>query len=278
MSISTQSPHLLAESPLGPGLAAALLLTTFVLLPPLLVLAARAIGNWSVRGNAIIGWMRFGTTLYMRYFHRARIEGVERIPKGVGPEGLVVVSNHVAGLDPVAIQTLMPHWIRWMMSAEMMLPSLLPLWRCQRVIPVCFDARDAAALKTAIAHVSAGGILGIFPEGAIERPARQLRPFSGGLRLILSRTRAPVVVCMIDPGKTCDSAYAALLTPTRPTIRVLAVVEPGPNGHAKDTSDRIFALLREATGWPINDAPPESADRALVDRNLRAYLGTNASV
>jgi hypothetical protein len=49
----------------------------------------------------------------------------------VGPEGLIVVSTHVAGLDPVAIQTLMPHWIRWMMSAEMMLPVLVPLWRLQ---------------------------------------------------------------------------------------------------------------------------------------------------
>ena len=275
---STRPPSVLAETQLGPGVAAALLLTTLVIVPPFLALAVRAIGNWSVRGNAVIGWMRFATYFYIRHFHRARVEGLERIPRAVGPEGLIVVSTHVAGLDPVAIQTLMPHWIRWMMSAEMMLPVLVPLWRLQRVIPVCFDTRDAAALKAAIAHVQAGGTLGIFPEGAIERPARQLRPFSGGLRLILARTKAPVIVCIIDPGKPCDSAYAALLTPTRPTIRILTVVEPGPNGHAKDTSDRIFALMREATGWPINEAPPEEADRATVNRNLRAYLGQDASL
>jgi 1-acyl-sn-glycerol-3-phosphate acyltransferase len=274
---SAHPPAVLAETQLGPGVAAVLLLTTLVIVPPCLALAVRAIGNWSVHGNAVIGWMRFATYFYIHYFHRARVEGLERLPRTVGAEGLIVVSTHVAGLDPVAIQTIMPHWIRWMMSAEMMLPALGPLWRLQRVIPVCFDARDAAALKAAIAHVQAGGTLGIFPEGAIERPSRQLRPFSGGLRLILARTKAPVIVCIIDPGKPCDSAYAALLTPTRPTIRILTVVEPGPNGHTKDTSERIFALMREATGWPINEAPPEEADRATVDRNLRAYLAGSSS-
>jgi 1-acyl-sn-glycerol-3-phosphate acyltransferase len=267
---------MLATEPLvSPALAAFALLMSLVGFPTLLAFLVHRIGDRSVRSNAFIGWLRLGALVYVRYFQRARIEGTERIPKTVGPEGLIVVSTHGAGLDPVILQTIMHHWIRWMMSAEMMLPLLGPLWRRQRVIPVCFDARDAAALKAAIAHVAAGGVLGIFPEGAIARPPRHLRPFPGGLRLILSRTKAPVVVCAIDPGKVCETAYAALLTPTRPVVRVLAVIEPGATGHSKDTSDRIFALLREATGWPINEAPPEEANKATVDRNLRAYLGTD---
>jgi 1-acyl-sn-glycerol-3-phosphate acyltransferase len=269
--------RIVAETPPSPGVAAALLLASLLGVPLAAAIAVRAVGRRSYHGDATIGWLRLLSIGYVRIFHRLRVEGAERVPGKVGPEGLIVVSTHGAGLDPVALQTLMHHPIRWMMSAEMMLPGLVPFWRRLRIIPVCFDARDASALKAAIAHVSAGGTLGIFPEGAIERPPRQLRPFSGGLRLILSRTRAPVVVCTIDPGKPCETAYAALLTPTRPTIRVIAVVEPGPNGHGKDASDRIFALLREATGWPVNETPPEPADRATVDRNLRAYLGEDAS-
>ncbi|MFM7261096.1 MAG: lysophospholipid acyltransferase family protein, partial [bacterium] len=264
------------ETPASPGVAAALLLTVLLGVPASTALAVRAIGRRSWHGDAVVGWLRMVAVLYVRFFHRLRVEGAERIPAAVGPEGLIVVSTHGAGLDPVVLQTLMHHPIRWMMSAEMMLPALVPLWRRMRIIPVCFDTRDAAALKAAIAHVSSGGTLGIFPEGAIERPPRQLRPFSGGLRLILSRTKAPVVVCAIDPGKTCETAYDALLTPTRPTIRVLTVVEPGPNGHGKDTSDRIFAILREATGWPVNEAPAGEVIRDTVDRNLRAYHGDSA--
>jgi hypothetical protein len=98
-----------------------------------------------------------------------------------------------------------------------------------------------------------------------------LRPFSGGLRLILSKTRAPVLVVAIDPGIPAETAYAALLRPTRPTLRFLAVIEPGPDGHARDTAERIFTLVRERTGWPLNDAPLEPADPDAVERNLRAY-------
>jgi 1-acyl-sn-glycerol-3-phosphate acyltransferase len=275
--VDDASLRLVAETPTSPGVAAVALLAVLVGAPVAVALLVRALGRRSFHGDAAVGWLRLLAVAYARLFHRLKVENAERVPKSVGPEGLIVVSTHGAGLDPVALQTLMHHPIRWMMSAEMMLPALVPLWRRLRIIPVCFDARDASALKAAIAHVSSGGTLGIFPEGAIERPPRQLRPFSGGLRLILSRTRAPVVVCTIDPGKACETAYAALLTPTRPTIRVIAVVEPGPNGHAKDTSDRIFALLREATGWPVNDAPAGEPVRDTVERNLRAYLGEEPS-
>jgi 1-acyl-sn-glycerol-3-phosphate acyltransferase len=170
----------------------------------------------------------------------------------------------------------MRHPIRWMMSAEMMLPGLAWAWRRLRIIPVCFDSRDAAALKTAIAHVAGGGVLGIFPEGAIERPPRQLRPFSGGLRLILSRSRAPVLVATIDPGQPAETAYAALFKPTHARLRFVALIEPGPDGHGREASERIFELLKRETGWPVNDAPAGTVDQAAVERNLRAFASRDA--
>jgi 1-acyl-sn-glycerol-3-phosphate acyltransferase len=77
------------------------------------------------------------------------------------------------------------------MSAEMMVPALAWAWRRLRIIPVCFDNRDAGALKTAIAHVAAGGVLGIFPEGAITRDG-ELQTFRPGMARILERS--PVLV------------------------------------------------------------------------------------
>lgn len=265
-------PSAIAEAPaVPPGIAAILLLAALVGPPVAIALLARTIGERSYPGEPFVGWLRLASLPYIRLFQRASVEGRERIPARVGPEGLVVVSTHGAGLDPVAIQSAMTHPIRWMMSAEMMYPALGWLWRRLRIIPVAFDNRDAGALRTAIDHVRGGGVLGIFPEGTIERPSRQLRPFSGGLRLILAKTRAPVLVVAIDPGVTAETAYAALLRPTRPTIRFLGVIEPGPDGHARDTSDRIFGLIRERTGWPLNEAPVEPADPDAVERNLRAY-------
>ena len=264
-------PAVLAESSVGPAVAAFALLAALIGVPTGVFLGVRAIGRRAYGGEAVIGWARLISIPYLRYFQRLTVEGAGLVPGRIGPEGLIVVSNHCAGLDPVALQSAMTHPIRWMMSAEMMLPELAWAWRRMRIIPVCFDSRDAGALKTAIAHVAAGGVLGIFPEGAIERPARQLRPFSGGLRLILSRSRAPVLVATIDPGAVADTAYDALLTPTGARLRFVALVQPGPEGHGREGADRIFEILRRETGWPVNDAPAGTVDAAAVERNLRAF-------
>ncbi len=263
----------LVAGTLGPFLTAAILLGVLIGIPVATFLALRTLGRWSYNGEAVLGLMRLIAVPYCRYFHRVRVEGARFIPQKVGARGLIIVSTHGGGLDPVMMQVCMHHPIRWLMSAEMMTPSLLWMWRRQRIIPVCFDKRDAFALKTAIGHVNEGGTLGIFPEGAIERPSRQLRPFSGGLRLILSRTKAPVLVAIIDPGRNTDSAYDDLFKSMRPTIRFLALIEPSPEGHAPDAAEKIFDFIHRESGWLINEAPPMPADPETVERNLRVYQG-----
>lgn len=261
----------MAESHLSPEVAVVALLAVLLGVPAVVFGSWWLIGVRSYAGEPLIGWCRLISIPYLRHFQKLRVEGLQFVPAEVGPTGLIVVSNHVAGLDPVAIQSTMRHPIRWLMSAEMMVPALAWMWRRLRIIPVCFDNRDASALKTAIAHVAAGGVLGIFPEGAIERPARRLRPFSGGLRLILSRSKAPVLVAVIDPGQPAETAYAALFRATHPKLRFVARIEPGPDGHGRDAAERILELMKRETGWPVNDAPLEPVDAAAVERNLRAF-------
>ena len=41
-------------------------------------------------------------------------------------------------------------------------------------------------------------MLGVFPEGAIEHPARHIMPFHPGVGLIISRTGAPVLPVVIE--------------------------------------------------------------------------------
>ena len=254
-----------------PAFAAAALLLVLVGLPALLFVAFRAVGRRLHPDDAIVGWMRLVAIPYTRWFQRISVENAAIIPESIGPRGLIVVSTHGSGLDPIAIQTEMRHPIRWMMSAEMMHAPLAWWWRKMRVIPVSFDTRDAAALKTAIAHVQEGGVLGIFPEGAIERPPRHLRPFSGGLRLILTRTQAPVLVATIDPGHPAETAYGALFSPTRARLRFVALVEPGPEGHGRDAAERIFDLIARETGWPVSTVELPPPDAAAVERNLAAF-------
>ena len=259
------------EATVPPAVAAAALLGIVIGVPLSVWGLVYWIGHGAYHGEPLLGWLRLLSIPYLRHFQKLRIEGLEHVPSTLGPSGLLIVSNHVAGLDPVAIQSTTPFPIRWLMSAEMMVPSLAWMWRRLRVIPVCFDSRDASALKSGIAHLAEGGVLGIFPEGAIERPPRQLRPFSGGLRLILARSKAPVLVAVIDPGQPAETAYAALFKPTHAKLRYLARIEPGPDGHGRDTAERIFELMKRETGWAVNDAPVGTVDAAAVERNLRAF-------
>lgn len=256
---------------LPPAFAAAALLLVLIGLPAALFLALRAVGRRLHPEDAFVGWMRLVAIPYTRWFQRLSVENAAIIPESIGPRGLIIVSTHGSGLDPIAIQAQMRHSVRWMMSAEMMHAAFAWWWRKLRVIPVSFDTRDATALKTAIAHVQSGGVLGIFPEGAIERPPRHLRPFSGGLRLILGRTEAPVLVASIDPGHPAETAYGALFRPTRAKLRFIALVEPGPEGHGRDAAERIFDLIAQDTGWPVSAVELPPPDAAMIERNLAAF-------
>ena len=265
------SPNSLMECGVSPAVAAAIDLGVLVGIPLALWGLFLLIGHRAFHGEPLLGWLRLLSIPYLRRFQKLTVEGMEHLPTSVGPGGLLIVSNHVAGLDPVAIQSTTPFPIRWLMSAEMMVPALAWMWRRLRIIPVCFDSRDAIALKTAIAHLAAGGVLGIFPEGAIERPPRHLRPFSGGLRLILSRCKAPVVVAVIDPGQPAETAYAALFKSTHAKVRFIARIEPGPDGHGRDAAERVFELMKRESGWPVNADPLPPPDPLAVERNLRAF-------
>jgi hypothetical protein len=76
---------------------------------------------------------------------------------------------------------------------------------------------------------------------------------------------------MIDPGRQASSAWGSYFMRTRATIRFVALVQPGVEGHSRGTSDAIFALLQKETGWPTNFEPMDPPDPETVETNLRAY-------
>lgn len=200
--------------------------------------------------EAGIAWRIF--RFYVRVVHRLKIEGLEHVPvrRDAGP--LIVVANHTAGVDPVLIQARCRFEIRWMMATHMQVPELDWMWEIGQVIGVAGGGKDSSAAREAIRHVQSGGVLGIFPEGGLERPARQLRPFMAGVGLIVSKTKAPVLCAVIDGTPQVDPAWASLWRFSRSTIRFLPVIDYTSSGLkpaqiAKDLETR-FA---EATGWSV---------------------------
>ncbi len=188
-----------------------------------------------------------------RFVHRLRVEGSERLPPGrpsTGGEPLVIVANHASGADPILIQAALPFEVRWIMARDMRAPALERLWEFARIIFV--DRRDGGSngLREALRHLRKGGVVGVFPEGFIERPARALLPFQEGVGLLIARSGAGVLPVVIEGAPEVDPAWAALLHPSRSRLRFLPIWRPGNLGRA-EIGRALRRLFQEATGWPL---------------------------
>jgi 1-acyl-sn-glycerol-3-phosphate acyltransferase len=208
------------------------------------------------RGDVETGLAWHGMRFYSRVRHRVRVEGQEWIPRGSPAGPLIVVANHTGGVDPILVQSAVLPEIRWLMSGEMRVAAVDCIWTWSKVIFVDGQGGDVTGAREAIRHVKGGGILGIFPEGGIERPPETILPFLPGVGFIIRRTGAPVLPVVIDGTAKGDTAWTSLVRSSHARIRFQ---EPIRYGSAKMSPQEIAEDLRrrfgEWTGWPLNDHP-----------------------
>ena len=198
--------------------------------------------------------------VYLRLLHRARVGHAERLPAA---GGVLVVANHTAGLDPLLVTAFAGRPIRWVMAEDMRIDWLGWFWRWQRVIIVRRETQTAKAdslgLRDALAELKAGGVVGIFPEGSLERPPEQVLPFQPGVGLLIKRARCPVVPVLIEGTPQYDPAWASLWHTSRSSATFAEPIDytaPKPDGSSWSAAE-IAADLRQRyldwSGWPKND-------------------------
>lgn len=195
--------------------------------------------------------------LFMQSLHKVRFVGWERVPQEIGPEGLILVSNHASLLDPIITQGLFTAAVRWMTDRTQMPAAANWFWQRVRAIPVDFGPRDSEAFAEAIAHVRSGGLLGVFPEGGLPRPPNEIRPFLPGVGALVARTGAPVLLLWINGGPRAPGLLDSLFLRTNITITVIGVVK-FEGDEARDVraiTERLRHEIAQASGWPLNDEP-----------------------
>jgi len=217
--------------------------------------AARAAVD-NPRQDPNVGLLSLLVRVYLRLVHRVRYEGREHIPQQRKPGPLIVVCNHTAGMDPMLVHVVVRFDIRWMMVSDMRVPFLEPFWVWMRLIFVDRFQRDARSALEALRAIRRGDVLGIFPEGGLERPPRQLLPFMPGVGLLVKKTGARVLPVVIDGTPQVDPAFASLWHRSRSRVRFMPVIEYSETGMSQDeiVSD-LQARYAAWTGWPINTGP-----------------------
>lgn len=207
------------------------------------------------RPSPLAGFIWWAMRAHARVVLRLRVHGREHIPEP-GPEGLIVVANHSAGVDPLLVQIALPFEVRWIMASDMRVKALEPVWQWLRIIFVDRTGKaEPSSLREAIRHVAAGGVLGIFPEGGIERPPRHLLTFQPGLGLLVRRTGAPVLPILIEGTPVTEDAWGSLFRRARASLTIMPPIRFTPSLKPDEIARDLRLRFQEWTGWPLADAP-----------------------
>jgi 1-acyl-sn-glycerol-3-phosphate acyltransferase len=174
----------------------------------------------------------------VRLWGRLEVEGLEHVP-AKGP--VLVVGNHDSYWDPVVIGLAA---IRRRQIRALSKSSLWKVKGLNRVldgmgqIPIVRGTGDADALDRAIAELSAGSCIGIFPEGT-RSLGRTLRPRSGLGRLVAAVPEAAIVPVAVT-GSTDIPRF-----PKRPRLQV-RFLAPAKGLRAGETpSDLAVRIVEE---------------------------------
>ena len=136
-----------------------------------------------------------------------------------------------------------------------MVPQLDALWRREQIIPISMDKPDTKSVREAIRHLKAGGTIGIFPEGAIERPGCQIRPFHPGVGLLARMSGVPVVAIWISGTPYKETAYGSLLSPSHSRLEALGPFKYEKQQSPEEISEHLRQQVASASSWPLNDEP-----------------------
>lgn len=211
--------------------------------------------------------------IYSDSVHRLKVVGREHIPRGTRPGPLIIVANHTAGVDPVLIQSACPFRIRWLMAEDMRSEALQPFWDLGQVILVDRRKGESLGVREALRHLKGGEVIGVFPEGHLERPPQQVLPFLPGVGLLVARSGARVQMVTVEGTPQVDPAWSSLWRTSRSRVRFYPPIDY-KGVPARDIPGDLRRRFMNALGWPPNDVVPQLVDGRWVQLDVEGRWPT----
>jgi len=158
-----------------------------------------------------------------RVLWRAAISGTFDLPAG---SGAIIVSNHRSPVDPSFLYLATRRVVRWMVAREYCVhPAIAWFFRIVESIPVGRGGIDTAATRRAIRHARAGGLVGMFPEGRINKTSSLMIPGRPGAAMIALCARVPIVPIYIQGTPFNGSVFGSLLLPAKVHLTIGAPID-----------------------------------------------------
>ena len=163
---------------------------------------------------AVVTGVRVVGTALSRAVLRLQVEGREHVP-AAGP--VLVAGNHSGILDGPLVFFLCPRPATLLTKSEVFVGVWARACGWLGLIPVHRGAADRAALRAGLAHLEAGGALGVFPEGT--RGSGGFETVTDGLAYLALRSGAAVVPVAVH-GTGSALPRGRLLPRWRAPVRV----------------------------------------------------------
>lgn len=152
-----------------------------------------------------------------KFLWRTTAESPFPLPPGMGG---IIVCNHRSSVDPFFMQAAMTRKAHWMVAREYVESKVFgPFLKWCEVIPVNRAGIDTAATKMAIRLAAQGGLVGMFPEGRINRTEELLLPGRAGAAMVALKARVCIIPCYISGAPFGGAPWTPFLMPAR--VRVL---------------------------------------------------------
>lgn len=177
-----------------------------------------------------------------RIAHRVRIEGREHLP----PQGALLAANHESFLDiPLVAHAAGPRHVSFVARDTLAKTGWLRfvMEQCGAIL-VKRSSSDRRALRDMVAHLSAGDLVGVFPEGTRSADG-ELGPFKGGVLLAAKVAGVPIVPVGIHGSFEAWPRHRKFPRPRKLIARIGAPIAADGENTLERLRDAVAELSRD---------------------------------
>ena len=185
--------------------------------------------RWLNRVDGLIRW-------YCYRMHR-----LQHTPLDL-PEGpVIVVANHISGLDPFFLLTATRRPLRFLIAREEYERfGLKWIFKAAGCIPVDRETKPHLALRAGLQALEAGEAVALFPHAGIQRPGDPVKKLKAGAARLAEKTGADIYVVLISGVGLPGHTVSCFLVPSRAKLEHVATL----NCEGKSTEECLHAMAQ----------------------------------